>query len=204
MENELNMSDNQKHKVATDALETLGTIIDETAGRDAIHLAVEPVIAADILHAGDDIGLVDGKATHYTKNKIGIVDPFLKEPVQPGERFWMVIYPRQITSLRHVWEHPDIPVATETTKSSGTTTNDKSHIWSASKRWLRDFASGKGVEYDELMEHAAEYVAYGDYWNEGGRFDGEWVPDEFWLHYQIVTGTTVPERRQGSFFSCSC
>ena len=47
------MSD--KRSVATDALETLGTIIDETAKRDAIHLAViqaamgvasEPGIAA--------------------------------------------------------------------------------------------------------------------------------------------------------------
>ena len=31
------MSDTRK--VSTDALETLGTIIDETAGRDAIHMA---------------------------------------------------------------------------------------------------------------------------------------------------------------------
>jgi hypothetical protein len=35
--------------VATDALATLGTIIDKTAARDAIHLAVEPVVAAHTL-----------------------------------------------------------------------------------------------------------------------------------------------------------
>jgi hypothetical protein len=39
-----------QRSVATDALATPGTITDETAGRDAIHLAVEPVIAAHTLH----------------------------------------------------------------------------------------------------------------------------------------------------------
>ena len=40
----------QTHTVATDALATLGTIIDETAGRDAIHLAVEPAVAVEKLY----------------------------------------------------------------------------------------------------------------------------------------------------------
>jgi hypothetical protein len=49
--------------VATDALATLGTIIDETAGRDAIHLAVEPVVAAHNLSPGQHVGLFpDGTA----------------------------------------------------------------------------------------------------------------------------------------------
>lgn len=39
------MSD--KRSVATDALETLGTIIDDKQKRDAIHLAVEPVVAGE-------------------------------------------------------------------------------------------------------------------------------------------------------------
>ncbi len=39
------MSD--KRSVATDALATLGTIIDETAKRDAIHLAVIPMEGYD-------------------------------------------------------------------------------------------------------------------------------------------------------------
>ena len=98
-----------KRKISTDALETLGTIIDTTAGRDAIHLAVEPVIAGEKLYAGQHIGLLNGIASTKIIKKIGIVDPFLNGFVPEGEMFWLVVYPRQITSLRHVWSHPDFP-----------------------------------------------------------------------------------------------
>ena len=92
-----------KHTVSTDALKTLGTIIDADAGRDAIHLAVEPVIADDFLRPGEHVGFMEngrvGKWPHPNKT-VGIVDPFLAKPVQTGQRFWLVVYPRQITSLR--------------------------------------------------------------------------------------------------------
>lgn len=53
----------QTHKVATDALETLGTHpIPDNSGRDAIHLAVEPVVAGEVLYPGQRIGLAYGKA----------------------------------------------------------------------------------------------------------------------------------------------
>lgn len=98
-----------KRSVHTDALAVLGTIIDETVGRDAIHLAVEPVVAAEKLFPGQDVGIdsADGKATARAAKLVGIVDPFLKGPVYPDQRFLLVVYPRTITSLRHVWEHPD-------------------------------------------------------------------------------------------------
>lgn len=100
----------EKRSVTTDALFTLGTIIGEGAGRDAIHLAVEPVIAAETLRPGQDIGLQeDGKAAGWVAKHVGIVDPFLKDMVMPGQKFWLIVYPRQITSLRHVWEHPSFP-----------------------------------------------------------------------------------------------
>lgn len=103
------MAHKDKRSVHTDALETLGTIIGDSEKRDAIHLAVEPVEAGEWLVPGQDISLVNGKAFNRTGKHIGIVDPFIKEPIAPGQKFWLVVYPRMITSLRHVWTHPSFP-----------------------------------------------------------------------------------------------
>lgn len=176
------MSD--KRSVATDALETLGTIITD-GGRDAIHLAVEPTVAAEKLHPGQDVG-IDGT----TKNPVGIVDPFLRSAVLPGEKFWLVVYPRQITSLRHVWSHPAFPSEPLAGKNS-------------SEVWLREYAAKIPCKYEDLMYHAEDHVESGEYWVEGGRFEGEYVPEQFWDHYENVTGKKVTDNRD-NFFSCSC
>lgn len=106
----------KKRSVATDALKTLGTIIDNNAGRDAIHLAVNPEVAGTVLKPGQHVGRnwqghfvpVTGKSSYTSAAKaLGIVDPFLKEDVKVGERFWFILYPNQVDSLRHVWSHPE-------------------------------------------------------------------------------------------------
>lgn len=95
----------------TDALATLGTIINEGEKRDAIHLGVEPIQAGEALRKGCHVYIGDdGKAYSFKNRKqkaVGIVDPFLTCNVEEGERFWLIVYPRQITSLRHVWSHAD-------------------------------------------------------------------------------------------------
>lgn len=186
--------------VTTDALHTLGTIISESEKRDAIHLAVEPVIAVGTLPPGEDVGFVEG-GVGICENPVGIVDPFLKRPVKDGERFWLVVYPRQITSLRHVWEHPDFPVSVDVAPAPQ---------YGASEQWIRNFADGVSLHYDVLMEGAAEWVdskkrgGWDDYLCMGGLLEGESVPDEFWNHYEAVTGQKVEEDHRGSFFTCSC
>jgi hypothetical protein len=104
------MSDD-KRTVHTDALETLGMIHFKTEARDAIHLAVEPVTCGpEHLDPGECIRIIEGKAFGSRRSaSTGIVDPFLVHPVKPGEQFWLVVHPRMITSLRHVWEHPAFP-----------------------------------------------------------------------------------------------
>lgn len=101
------MSD--KRSVHTDALATLGNILVSNEKRDAIHIAVLPVFAAELLHPGQKIGILsDGRASHNGVTKyLGVVDPFLKVSVAKGEKFWFLVNPRTITSLRHVWEHPE-------------------------------------------------------------------------------------------------
>jgi hypothetical protein len=211
----------EKRKVATDALETLGSIIDDTAGRDAIHLAVEPIIAGEILYAGQHIGIVDrhdGVRVASTKatKKLGIVDPFIQGPVPEGSRFWFVVYPRQITSLRHVWSHPNFPegdvVIADKKKVSEIIHNnpDKTtiatyneiHEKHISEEWIRNYAIRIPLDYNVLMNGAHDYQRYGNYLSFGSLLEGEYLPDEFWDHYEMVTGEKVDSR--GNFFSCSC
>ncbi|OJW21219.1 MAG: hypothetical protein BGO49_24715 [Planctomycetales bacterium 71-10] len=191
-----------KRTVTTDALETLGSIITESEKRDAIHLAVDNVVAAHTLRPGEDVGFLSDGTVGTCDTPVGIVDPFLKTTVKKGERFWIVVYPRQITSLRHVWTHPAFPEVPEVAGLSAV--EAKATPRSQSEQWLRDYAEGIPVDYDELMENAKSYLEHGEYWHEGDRFDGEFIPLEFWNHYEAVTGTSVPESKRGSFFSCAC
>lgn len=102
---------------STDALETLGMIHNKDEHRDAIHLAVEQVTASQYLLVGSKIGIIEGIA--YPSGKLlpngtmvpyhGIVDPFLPRSPECSEKFWFIMKPREVHSLRHVWEHPDFP-----------------------------------------------------------------------------------------------
>jgi hypothetical protein len=94
-----------KRTVATDALATLGMIHDKQEKRDAIHLAVIQVTAHNSLLPGESISSIDDVA-YADENGLGIADPFLTNLIREGDQFWMIIKPRLITSLRHVWEHP--------------------------------------------------------------------------------------------------
>lgn len=74
-----------KRTIHTDALDILGRVIteDDKVGRDAIHLAVEPVIAGQTLHAGMQIGRRDDGTFGYSNitKTLGIVDPFIQNVV---------------------------------------------------------------------------------------------------------------------------
>ncbi|MGF1581553.1 MAG: hypothetical protein ACFCD0_19675 [Gemmataceae bacterium] len=88
----------------------LGQLIqDGDRRRDAIHIAVAPVTAADRLAPGEHVGLLEEgniELVGFCDETIGIVDPFLTQDVEPGQRFWLFLYPNTITGLRHVWTHP--------------------------------------------------------------------------------------------------
>lgn len=92
----------------------VGRLVEGEQGKDAIHVAVVPVVAGEALHPGTPIGkLPDGTFGAKARVFLGIVDPFLQKLVNPGERFWLFLNPGTTLGLRHVWSHPafpDIPV----------------------------------------------------------------------------------------------
>ena len=196
--------------VATDALATLGTIIDDAQKRDAIHLAVEPMIAGESLSPGEHVFIRDSKAygntgATNTPPLLGIVDPFLTDKVRKGHRFWLLVYPRVITSLRHVWAHPAFPDEAPTAPSKDDSPQ------AVSRRWIEEFASRLDQTYSRLMAAAALWIETDD-----GKYGGEYTYDnteaykahwdqfpDFWKHYEVVTGTK-PRDPDASFFTCSC
>lgn len=188
-----------EHKVSTDALATLGTIIDESQKRDAIHLAVIPMVAQYAMRFGSHVG-ANGCPSKIGEG-VGVVDPFLPSGVKAGERFWCVLYPRTITSLRHVWSHPQFEEEASSPARPG----------GASEAWLRSLADSLDVTYNQLIAGADDWVAgqrAGDRWGSylvgGDAMEGASTPTEFWTHYEVVTGNKVAEAHRGSFFSCSC
>ncbi len=189
----------------SETVKTLGTIIDADQQRDAIHVAVAPVICgAGELRPGMHVGFCEAgdhervTAHPYDGVMVGIVDPFLTVAVQKGERFWLFLYPGSITSLRHDWTHPAFEPAT------------KAHAvhQSDSEAWLRAAAERIDIGYHGLMRAAQEWVEYEEHTvqhnAESWRDSGIGNDPEFWHHYEVMTNTVVPEDRKRSFFCCTC
>lgn len=194
-----------KRTVSTDALETLGTIITPAEKRDAIHLAVIPMQATMRLYPGDHVNASGLPAAIYSESAIGIVDPFLHRPVEKGQWFWLIIYPRKITSLRHVWSHPAFPEESQGQYTQEFVQTAENVEQARAQAWLEDHAKDLGLSYDRLMELAEEYGLQGDYFieHDSERMRDNFEPKEFWRNWQIVTGR-VPPDPEAQFFTCSC
>lgn len=177
---------------------TIGKLIEGDEKRDAIHVAISPARAAVKLQPGQDVGLVGDSFGPSDKN-LGIVDPFFRGWILPGDIFWMFLYPGTITSLRHEWTHPELD----------NTTNN-------SEVWLRAFvASSDCPDYETLLAaisgktiksvnpiYGSPYEIDGEYLHFNGRDAHGEIPVEFWDHVENVTGQKCPERP--SSFSCRC
>lgn len=171
----------------------IGKLLKDTAQRDAIHIAVAPVVAARSLVPGSRVGLTEsGEADNLMGKDIGIVDPFLEAPVKRGQRFFLFLFPNTITGLRHEWSHPAFEGDTR----------------SESEIYLRAFAErlfsyygkyeGDGSRFELLMSQA-EHGGFGT--------DIEYGDDcqptaEFWDHFERYTGKKVEHRHE--HFRCAC
>ena len=181
--------------------------------RDAIHIATAAVFATEDLNPGDHVGFVTKDNDKMGRSEIaplGIVDPFLPKPVKKGERFWVFLYPGTIQSLRHNWSHPSFDVRQQLIRAiEETPAKKRMKAFARELSESRDYnydknGAGEDVSFEELIDRATAFVNGGEYWSEGGRFEGQGLYDEFWDDFEELTGLKVPEGDRYSFFSCSC
>lgn len=199
------MSAGDKRVVTTDALETLGTIHTKTEHRDAIHLAVEPVTAGQDLDPGDHIDVRDGIASYAAVGKgLGIVDPFLHRGPKKGQKFWFVMYPGRVHSLRHVWTHPAFPDVDGVVTEQTPTAKAAKKALDRAKAVIQEHADELELDYEEMLDKARQWIAHGDYYTGGSEAEGHHIDEDFWQAWELVTGEEVPEDKRYNFISCSC
>lgn len=175
----------------------IGKLLPDEAAKDAIHIAVAPAVARVKVFPGQDVGLAAD--SDLTAPHVGIVDPFLREPVFPGQRYFLFLYPNTITGLRHEWTHPLFDGAAASTISR------EDHL-TKSKKWIAEHADNLGLSAAVLMENAESWLEYSDYIVQHGseRWRDNFNPDEFWHHYEVITGKTVDPDKKCNFYCCTC
>lgn len=170
--------------------------------RDAIHIAVAPVVAAMPMNPGDHIGFTGTKnevsVNHgsHLSLAVGIVDPFLEYVVEKGQKFYMFLYPNTITSLTHKWTHPAFDTGMLEEEDSKAT----------AEHWIAEFAAEMDQTYRRLMKAADLWVQYGEFTSDNQEMYKDVDPTKwpiFWKHFETLTGLR-PKHDDDTFFTCSC
>ena len=175
----------------------IGKVLLGEVERDAIHIAVAPMVARVRLAPGQHVDATGSPVG----TMIGIVDPFLSDTVMPGQRVFIFLYPNTITGLRHEWTHPAFSGNAPVKAVAGTPEQ-------VAEARLREIAAGVDVGYRQMMRAAENWLDYGEYEVQQGaetwRDEFPQFTVEFWALYEIVTGKRIPIKKRASFFSCSC
>ena len=173
----------------------LGNLIEGEQHRDAIHVAVIPMKANELLRPGQRVGLI-GDGAGPSDKCVGIVDPFLTDVVAKGATFWLLLLPDTVTGMRHHWEHPEFKTAT----------TDNPAAKEAARLWILEQCEPLGCDFDELTDPRSRLLT-GDYMvtyqNEDARDHWYGIEEEFWKQLEIYSGIKTEEKDRGGF-SCSC
>lgn len=190
-----------------DPISTIGKSLRGDEQRDAIHIAIMPVIAAEELQAGEHVAFVYGTTDQvkrcdpaYALKPVGVVDPFYTENywIKKGQRVWLFLQPGTIVGLRHEWRHPEIdnpPVAKD-----------------EHEKWLKSFADRWRFVYNDMISAASSEASddWGNYITAQGRdlHSAEELGadhDLFWMHLEALTGKSFnTEHRTKFVWSCTC
>jgi hypothetical protein len=201
-----------------DPIKTIGTILTGDEARDAIHIAVLPVVCGEErgLQPGEAVTLAHGTSDvairarddYGLMRSIGIVDPFIalhqdadksgnvRWNVKKGERFWLFLHPNSVTGMRHHWQHPAVDRPAE--------------VRSDAEAWLHRFAEKWGFDYETLIRVADnptgdwDYItAHGNDLHSTSELGEDY--DLFWQNLALLTGRTYDvAHKERVHWSCSC
>lgn len=182
-----------------DPIKTIGKSLKGDELRDAIHIAIMPVILDNWCVPGNSVKFCYGSKervkTCEPEDAVGVIDPFVSyRDCEAGSRVWMFLRPNTITGLRHEWTHPEVdapiaPVANE------------------SETWLHLFADKWNFDYEDMISIGI----CGGHWITAHGVDLHGPHelgadlDQFWKHLSILTGKTFTDVHKESVgWSCSC
>ena len=174
-----------------------------TPERDAIHVAVIPLIAGEeYMQSGDKIRLSlenpEVAMSGDYGNHIGVVDPFLEgSSLKIGDKFWAFLKPGTVTGMRHHWQHPSF---------EGFQLAANEH-----ELWLRQFCDKWNFDFQELVEAGSETESSWRYVTARGHdlhSASELDPGDehlFWMHLEAYTGQEfTDDHKREMQWSCSC
>lgn len=165
--------------------------------RDAIHVAIIPVMADMILYPGQSVGVCEKQIPKVDtmSESVGIVDPFLKDRIFPGQWFYLFLFPRTVSNLRHNWSHPAF--------------FENAKDIQRSIEWLKNFASrhnfsypydGEGP-YKEMMRQVKVYLSRGT--SDSDSWQHIELDNTFWDHIETVLDQKIVDYRT-EYIPCSC
>lgn len=207
----------------SDATALLGMILDgKPARRDAVHIACEPVVNQTERNWSPGDRMIFGptgklRPCREGESPIGIIDPFLdvdpdpwENVVRPGQSCFLILMPGKVTSLRHVWSHPDFkdevnePTADQPSEAKPVVQSDVDH---EAERWLIEYADECGVDFHEMIHAAKGHIENPNGYNYvvgGQEAEGMYSGPEFWEYIGRYLGVVLPEDSQANIISCSC
>ncbi len=172
---------------------TLGVVPPANSERDAIHVAVIPMRASELLRPGQRVGVIENGVAGPSQKAIGIVDPYLTDVVPKDGMFWMALLPGTVTGMRHEWQHPAFPVVRPAAVDD----------MDAERLFAESVAAQCGKTLAALMEDAERYVEYGEYeYDNSERYKqvDDW--ERFWRYFTKVTGKE--SSTSWAPYTCSC
>lgn len=178
----------------------LGELTTQTE-RDAIHIAVIPLVADNSFSAGMQVLLSkDGKASSEEGTVIGIVDPFLNVEISRGDRFWVFLYPNTVTGMKHHWSHPVID------KHFHPKEEDVKNEIDKICNQINDYNYYDSWTVDKVLFLADKYWQHGDF------YCGDYDDGNFNMYYQQfrpllkLLGYNLPSADEdgSTYFRCAC